>query len=107
MATKKELISSYGKAVIEGYAAVFAGAGLSRGAGYVDWKNLLRPLVEEIGLDIDKEDDLIAVAQFYRNEKMNRAGINNRIVTAFTSETSENENIDILESCTSKKYGSC
>ena len=96
MATKKELISSYAKAVVEGYAAVFAGAGLSRGSGYVDWKNLLRPLVEEIGLDIDKENDLITVAQFYRNEKMNRAAINSRIITAFTSETIENENIDIL-----------
>ena len=51
MVSKKELISNYAKAVMEGYAAVFAGAGLSRGSGYVDWKNLLRPLVEEIGLD--------------------------------------------------------
>lgn len=96
MTTKSELVSNYTKAVVEGYAAVFAGAGLSRGSGYVDWKNLLRPLVKEIGLDIDKEDDLISAAQFYRNEKMNRAGINARIITAFTSETSENENIDIL-----------
>ena len=92
MVSKKELISNYAKAVMEGYAAVFAGAGLSRGSGYVDWKNLLRPLVEEIGLDVDKEDDLISAAQFYRNEKMNRAGINSRIITAFTSETTENEN---------------
>lgn len=96
MVNKKELISNYAKAVMEGYAAVFAGAGLSRGSGYVDWKNLLRPLVEEIGLDVDKEDDLISAAQFYRNEKMNRAGINSRIITAFTSKTTENENIDIL-----------
>ena len=96
MASKKELINSYAKAVIEGYAAVFAGAGVSRGSGYVDWKNLLRPLVEDIGLDIDKEDDLITAAQFYRNEKMNRATTNSRIIAAFTSETIENENIDIL-----------
>lgn len=96
MATKNELINKYAKAVLEGYAAVFAGAGLSRGSGYVDWKSLLRPLVEEIGLDIDKENDLISVAQFYRNEKMNRSSINSRIIEAFTNETIENENIDIL-----------
>lgn len=96
VATKKELINRYAKAIVEGYAAVFAGAGLSRGSGYVDWKNLLRPLVEEIGLDIDKESDLIAAAQFYRNEKMSRASINSRIITAFTSDAIENENIDIL-----------
>lgn len=80
MANKKELINNFAKAVIEGYAAVFAGAGLSRGSGYVDWKNLLKPLAEEIGLDIDKEDDLISVAQFYRNEKMNRGAINSKLI---------------------------
>lgn len=96
MANKKELINNYAKAVLEGYAAVFAGAGLSRGSGYVDWKNLLKPLAEEIGLDIDKEDDLISVAQFYRNEKMNRGAINSKLMEAFTRETTENENIDIL-----------
>lgn len=96
MVTKRELVSNFAKAVVEGYAAVFAGAGLSRGSGYVDWKNLLRPLVEEIGLDIDKETDLIAAAQFYRNERMGRCAINSRLLTAFTSETSENENINIL-----------
>lgn len=96
MANKKELINNFAKAVIEGYAAVFAGAGLSRGSGYVDWKNLLKPLAEEIGLDIDKEDDLISVAQFYRNEKMNRGAINSKLMEAFTRETTENENIDIL-----------
>ena len=43
----------------EGNLAVFAGAGLSIAAGYVDWKNLLKPLISEIGIDIDKESDLM------------------------------------------------
>ena len=68
MASIKEFIRKYSKAVEDGYAAVFAGAGLSRGSGYVDWRNLLRPLAEDIELNIDKEDDLITVAQYYRNE---------------------------------------
>jgi hypothetical protein len=33
-------ITKYSKAIKEGYAAVFVGAGLSHGSGYVDWKNL-------------------------------------------------------------------
>ena len=57
---KKEFIREYLKAINENYAAVFAGAGLSRSAGYVDWKELLSDLAEDIGLDIKKETDLVA-----------------------------------------------
>lgn len=96
MASVNELIRNYSKAVQEGYAAVFAGAGLSRSSGYVDWKSLLKPLAQEIGLNIDKEDDLVAVAQYYRNERGNRAAINQAIMDVFTNETKENENINIL-----------
>lgn len=96
MATISELVRNYSKAIIGGYAAVFAGAGLSRGSGYVDWKNLIRPLAEDIGLNVDKEDDLITVAQFYRNEHANRASINQTILEIFNAESHENENIKIL-----------
>lgn len=96
MASVNELIRNYSKAVQEGYAAVFAGAGLSRSSGYVDWKSLLKPLAQEIGLNIDKENDLVAVAQYYRNERGNRAAINQAIMETFTNETKENENINIL-----------
>lgn len=96
MASVNELIRNYSKAVQEGYAAVFAGAGLSRSSGYVDWKSLLKPLAQEIGLNIDKENDLVAVAQYYRNERGNRAAINQAIMEIFTNETKENENINIL-----------
>lgn len=96
MASVNELIRNYTKAVQEGYAAVFAGAGLSRNSGYVDWKTLLRPLAQDIGLNIDKEYDLVAVAQYYRNERGNRAAINQAIIGAFTNETKDNENINIL-----------
>lgn len=36
--TKQEFIETYVKAIREGDAAVFAGAGLSRPSGLVDWK---------------------------------------------------------------------
>lgn len=96
MATINELIRNYSKAVIGGYAAVFAGAGLSSGSGYVDWKDLLREFAKDIGLDIEKENDLITAAQFYRNEHANRASINQTLMEAFTVENKENENIKIL-----------
>lgn len=96
MASKKELVSEFTKAIREGNAAIFAGAGLSRPSGYVDWKNLLRPLANEIDLDVDKENDLVAVAQYYRNERRNRGSINQTIVNAFSSGAEINENVRIL-----------
>ena len=64
MACVEEFIREYTRAVKEGYAAVFAGAGLSRSSGYVNWKELVRPLANDIGLDVDKENDLVAFAQY-------------------------------------------
>ena len=97
MAVKKEeLIRKYTKAIREGNAAVFGGAGLSRPSGFVDWKGLLRPLAEEIDLNVDKETDLLSVAQFYRNRKGTRTSINQTIVDAFSKDIDFNDNIKIL-----------
>ena len=73
--SKEELIRNYTIAIRDGNAAVFGGAGLSRASGFVDWKELLRPLATDIGLDIDKENDYLSVAQFYRNKRSTRGGI--------------------------------
>lgn len=81
---KEELIREYTKAIREGNAAVFGGAGLSRASGYVNWKELLRPLAKDIDLDVDKEKDLLAVAQFYKNRRGTRSGINQLLMSAFT-----------------------
>lgn len=75
--------------------AIFAGAGLSRDSGYVNWKELLKTIAEDIGLDIDKETDLVTVAQYYYNEH-GRSNINKAILEEFTKESKENENLNIL-----------
>jgi hypothetical protein len=49
-------------------AAVFAGAGLSTASGYVDWKGLLREIIQDLGLDPDKEHDLVTLAQYHCNQ---------------------------------------
>ncbi|MDD5672695.1 MAG: SIR2 family protein [Chitinivibrionales bacterium] len=49
-------------------AAVFAGAGLSSGAGYVDWKILLKDIINDLGLDADVEHDLVTLAQYHCNQ---------------------------------------
>lgn len=77
------MIKDFSKSIIEGNAAVFLGAGLSVGAKYKDWKNLLREPASEIGLDIEKEQyDLISLAELIKNEK-NRTYINQLIEDEF------------------------
>jgi hypothetical protein len=51
-------VQDYSDALRQGTAAIFAGAGLSVAAGFVDWKGLLRPLAEELNLDMAREHDL-------------------------------------------------
>ncbi len=93
---KDELIRKYVKAIQEGNAAIFAGAGLSRPSGFVDWKGLLRPLAADIDLDVDKEKDLLSVAQFYRNKKGYHTPISQAIVDAFSKDVNTNDNVRIV-----------
>jgi len=84
--------ANYVKAIHAGHAAIFAGAGLSRSSGYVDWKGLLKGIAKDLGLDIDKETDLIAVAQYHENKYGNRTEINQAIIHEFMKDAVLNEN---------------
>jgi len=78
-------IRDFLKEIREDNAAIFAGAGLSAPAGFVDWRGLLRPVAEELGLDIEKENDLIAVAQYHCNENRgNRHQLNQLLIEKMT-----------------------
>ena len=95
--SKEELVRNYTKAIREGNAAVFAGAGLSSSSGLVNWKELLRPLAKDINLDVDKEEhELLSVAQFYKDQRSTRSGINQKIMEAFSKNVEPNENIRVL-----------
>lgn len=93
--SRKELIREMCRAIRENNAAVFGGAGLSRPSGYVDWKGFLRPLAADIRLDVDREHDLLAVAQYYRNQRCGST-INQKIMDAFNTDAEINENVSIL-----------
>lgn len=77
-------------------AAVFVGAGLSVPAGFVDWKSLLRPIAEDIELDIDRETDLIRLTQFAINEAGGRARVNARLINEFTRRATITQNHELL-----------
>ncbi len=79
-------------------AAVFLGAGASKAAGHVDWSELLAPLAKELELDIEKESDLVALAQFYENQTRDRATINQAILDALGRNVEPTENHRILAS---------
>ncbi len=76
--------------------AVFAGSGLSKSAGFVDWKGLLRTIATDLGLDIDKENDLISIAQYNVNKIGGRSVINQKIIREFNEEVDLTENHKIL-----------
>lgn len=97
MIKKQTLVKKLVEEIENNNLAIFAGAGLSAGAGFVDWRNLLRDLADEIGLDVDKEYDLISLAQYHTNEKGgNRSEINNLILNEFSHNKNITENHKIL-----------
>lgn len=90
-------VKSFAKEVTENNAAIFAGAGMSAAAGFVDWKTLLKPIIEELGLDANKEDNLVSVAQYHCNEKGgNRHSLNQLIINEFSRSAVITENHRIL-----------
>jgi hypothetical protein len=80
-------VKKYSEAISQGNAAVFAGAGMSVASGFADWRGLLRDIAEDLGLDVDKEIDLLAVAQYHVNKYNNRHEINQKIIQKFTEST--------------------
>lgn len=88
----------YARDMADGTVAVFAGAGLSASAGFVNWKSLLAPFAGELDLDIERESEhLVRFAQFSLNHKMgNRAHLNEALISAFPSMTNPSVNHEIL-----------
>lgn len=75
--------------------SVFAGAGLSAESGYVNWKQLISPMCDYLGLNINT--DLTMIAQYYENE-CTRDGLNRAIFNEFSKVPMQNDNMEILAS---------
>lgn len=71
--SRSEFLRDYGLALRAGEASAFVGAGLSRGAGFVDWKGLLQEFAADLGLDLEVEQDLTLVAQYHLNREPARS----------------------------------
>lgn len=93
---KKELFSEYTRALREDAAALFVGAGLSVGAGFVDWKTLLKEIAEDLGLDVSREADLIGLAQFHVNHRQGRDRINQLLIDHFIEDVELTDNHHLI-----------
>lgn len=94
---RAHFIKKFSSEIEEGNAAIFAGAGLSVAAGYVNWKSLLEPIARKLELDIDKEHDLISLAQYHCNETVGgRHELNTLLINQFCDNHCITENHKIL-----------
>lgn len=93
--SKKDLIKAIEKAIQSEELGAFIGAGLSIPAGFCSWKELLREPAEEIGLDVEKENDLVNLAQYYSNSKK-RTSIDDLIKGRFSQLVKPTENHKLL-----------
>lgn len=92
----ESFIKEFVKDLAENNVAVFAGAGMSKSAGFVNWSELLRDIATDLGLNVDKEHDLISLAQYHVNENRGKARINKKILEEFAQEAESTENHKIL-----------
>jgi NAD-dependent SIR2 family protein deacetylase len=96
--SKEVFLRDFGRELAERNAVLFVGAGLSRPAGFVDWRELLREIASDLGLDIDLETDLLSVAQFHENQTGNRGKLNQTLLDEFTKGAAPTRNHTLLAS---------
>ncbi len=99
----KKFIRDYSSEILEGNVAIFAGAGLSISCGLSSWKELLRDIAEELELDINRENDLLSIVQFYQNRN-GRGKINQQLINAFNKQVDLSDNHRILASLPISTY---
>lgn len=101
----KPIFSDIEKELKEENLAIFAGAGMSMGAGFVNWSELLKPIAEELGLCIEKETDFVALAQYHCNDNgNNRSQLNKRLIEEFSKDAIPTENHKILSRLPIRTY---
>jgi Sir2- and TIR-associating SLOG family/SIR2-like domain len=100
----QSFMNNYLKAIMEDSAAIFAGAGLSVPAGFVPWKELLREPAMDLGLDVEKETDLVTLAQYFYNKNRSRQELAELIIQYFDREGVITRNHNILASLPIRTY---
>lgn len=97
-------IRKYLEALQNDRAAVFAGAGLSKGSGIVDWAGLLKDIGLELGITVNDGTDLVDLAQYYENEMGNHTELANLIFNSVSADVDPNANHVDLARLPIKEY---
>lgn len=98
-------INKITKELAEENLAVFCGAGFSVASGFVDWRALMKPIADDLGLDIDEEHDLISIAQYHFNEKGgNRNVLNQLLIDEFMKDLELSNSHHILARLPIREY---
>src|SRR5580692_6767826 len=64
MTNRQRFLSDFPRALSDDFATLFIGAGISMGAGYPGWGQLLHEIGEELGIRSTDVHDLAALAQW-------------------------------------------
>lgn len=92
----KTFVKNFVSDIENNNAAIFAGAGLSRQSGFVNWSELLMEIADDLHLDIKLENDLVSLAQYHFNENNGNHKISQKIVEEFAKSAEPSENHKIL-----------
>jgi len=92
----QNFVSDFARLLREDSAAIFAGAGLSAGSGYVNWSELLKEPARRIGLDSSKETDMVTLAQYIYNGENTKQPLAELIKNSFRHGGRLNNNHKIL-----------
>lgn len=92
----KTFVKNFVSEIENNTAAIFAGAGLSSPAGFVNWAELLTEIAEDLHLDIKLENDLVSLAQYHSNENNGNHKISQKIVEEFGKSARTTTNHKIL-----------
>ena len=82
MTARVRFLDEFSKAIVDDAAALFIGAGVSAGAGYPSWRDLLRDIGHELGVDTGDVQDLAALAQWSVRRSAGRTRVNQVIRAA-------------------------
>ncbi|MDD4157285.1 MAG: SIR2 family protein [Candidatus Cloacimonetes bacterium] len=93
---KREFLKNVSEKIKSNDLAYFIGAGVSKESGFMDWKEFMKDIIEDLNLDYKKENDLITIAQYHKNTKKSRNQLNDKILNAFSGKGSPNEQLSLL-----------
>lgn len=93
---KSTFVKEVTKEILSKNSSLFLGAGVSVGSGFSDWKSLMTDICDELELDINRENDMISIAQYYQNRIRNRNKLNQKIIEEFDKKTCSSELLTMI-----------